>query len=42
MTVQENIEAVTSTNETQRRMLGSLAHELKTPMTAIIGYAIRF
>ena len=39
MTVQENIEALTSTNETQRRMLGSLAHELKTPMTAIIGYA---
>ena len=39
MTVQENIEAHTSTNETQRRMLGSLAHELKTPMTAIIGYA---
>lgn len=39
VTVQENIEALTSTNETQRRMLGSLAHELKTPMTAIIGYA---
>lgn len=38
-TVQENIEALTSTNETQRRMLGSLAHELKTPMTAIMGYA---
>lgn len=38
MTVQENIEALISTNETQRRMLGSLAHELKTPMTAIIGY----
>lgn len=38
-TVQENIEALTNTNETQRRMLGSLAHELKTPMTAIMGYA---
>lgn len=39
VTVQQNIEALTRTNETQRRMLGSLAHELKTPMTAIIGYA---
>ena len=36
MTVQENIEALTSTNETQRRMLGSLAHELKTPISAIM------
>lgn len=37
--VQENIDTLTKTNEMQRRLLGSLAHELKTPMTAIIGYA---
>lgn len=26
-------------NQRQRQLLGSLAHELKTPMTAILGYA---
>lgn len=37
--VEEHIKALSDTNEAQRRLLGSLAHELKTPMTAIIGYA---
>ena len=30
---------LSSVNQAQRQLLGSLAHELKTPMTAIIGYA---
>lgn len=37
--VEEHVEKLSATNEAQRRLLGSLAHELKTPMTAIIGYA---
>ncbi|MDO4339379.1 MAG: HAMP domain-containing sensor histidine kinase [Eubacteriales bacterium] len=37
--VEEHVEKLSRTNESQRRLLGSLAHELKTPMTAIIGYA---
>lgn len=37
--VEEHMEALAAVNEQQRQLLGSLAHELKTPMTAIIGYA---
>ena len=37
--VREQIEKFSSVNQAQRQLLGSLAHELKTPMTAIIGYA---
>lgn len=37
--VKEQIEELSSVNQAQRQLLGSLAHELKTPMTAIIGYA---
>lgn len=37
--VKEQIEKLSSVNQAQRQLLGSLAHELKTPMTAIIGYA---
>lgn len=37
--VQNHTEKLMQTNEMQRQLLGSLAHELKTPMTAIIGYA---
>lgn len=37
--VEEHLAALTAVNEQQRQLLGSLAHELKTPMTAIIGYA---
>ena len=37
--VREQIETLSSVNQAQRQLLGSLAHELKTPMTAIIGYA---
>ena len=37
--VREQIEKLSSVNQAQRQLLGSLAHELKTPMTAIIGYA---
>lgn len=35
----ENIEALQQTMEQQERFMGSFAHELKTPMTSIIGYA---
>lgn len=38
-TIQENIQELTEINRKQQQMLGSLAHELKTPMTAIMGYA---
>ena len=37
--VEGHLEALEDTNERQRQLLGSLAHELKTPLTAIIGYA---
>lgn len=37
--VEEHMEALREVNEKQRELLGSLAHELKTPLTAIIGYA---
>ena len=37
--VQEHIRKLSDLNESQSRMMGSLAHELKTPMTAIQGYA---
>lgn len=37
--IEEHVEKLSTVNETQRQLLGSLAHELKTPMTAIIGYA---
>ena len=35
----ENIEALQQAMEQQERFMGSFAHELKTPMTSIIGYA---
>lgn len=37
--VEEHMALLADTNEKQRRLLGSLAHELKTPLTAIIGYS---
>ncbi len=37
--VEEHMAALQEVNEKQRELLGSLAHELKTPLTAIIGYA---
>lgn len=37
--VQEHIQDLAETNEKQRRMLGALSHELKTPLTGIQGYA---
>lgn len=37
--VEEHMALMADTNEKQRRLLGSLAHELKTPLTAIIGYS---
>lgn len=37
--IQEHICELGQVNEKQRQLLGSLAHELKTPMTAIQGYA---
>lgn len=38
-TIQEKIEFLTEMNERQNLMIGSIAHELKTPMTAMIGYS---
>lgn len=40
--IKEQIESLSAVNQAQRQLLGSLAHELKTPMTAIIGYATPF
>lgn len=37
--VEEHIQSLAEMNEKQRELLGSLAHELKTPMTGIQGYA---
>jgi signal transduction histidine kinase len=37
--VQRQIEAVTATAEERKMLLGALTHELKTPMTSIIGYS---
>lgn len=37
--VQEHVRELSDLNESQRQMMGSLAHELKTPMTSIQGYA---
>ncbi|MDD3796027.1 MAG: HAMP domain-containing sensor histidine kinase [Lachnospiraceae bacterium] len=37
--VRMHVAALSRTNETQRQLLASLAHELKTPMTAIIGFS---
>lgn len=35
----EHIRTLAEMNETQRQLIGSLSHELKTPMTGIQGYA---
>ena len=37
--LEENITAMENTMAAQERFMGSFAHELKTPMTSIIGYA---
>ncbi|MBR5868752.1 MAG: HAMP domain-containing histidine kinase [Clostridia bacterium] len=37
--LQSNVRAMEETVEAQERFMGSFAHELKTPMTSIIGYA---
>ena len=37
--VKEQVENLSTVNQSQRQLMGSLAHELKTPMTSIIGYA---
>lgn len=37
--VEEKIVSLTEMNERQNLMIGSIAHELKTPLTAMIGYA---
>lgn len=37
--VEEHVRELLRVNERQQQLLGSLAHELKTPMTAILGYA---
>jgi two-component system phosphate regulon sensor histidine kinase PhoR len=37
--VQRHLEAVTATAEERKLLLGALTHELKTPMTSIIGYS---
>lgn len=37
--IEEQVGQLTQESERRRQMLGSLTHELKTPMTAIIGYA---
>jgi len=38
-TLEETIAQMTQTMERQEEFMGSFAHELKTPMTSIIGYA---
>lgn len=37
--VEEHVRTLSESNQRQRQLLGSLSHELKTPMTAIQGYA---
>lgn len=37
--IKEQIQSLSSVNQSQRQLMGSLAHELKTPMTSILGYA---
>lgn len=37
--VEEHVRELAEMNEKQRQLLGALSHELKTPMTAIQGYA---
>lgn len=37
--VERQIEAVTAVAEERKMLIGALTHEMKTPMTAIIGYA---
>lgn len=37
--VEEHVEKLAQVNEKQRQLLGSLAHEIKTPITAVIGHA---
>ncbi len=37
--VEEHVQKLARVNEKQRQLLGSLAHEIKTPITAIIGNA---
>ncbi len=38
-TVEEKISSLEATNRQQELLIGALTHELKTPMTAIIGYS---
>lgn len=37
--IEEQVKALSQVAEQRRQMMGSLAHEMKTPMTSIIGYA---
>lgn len=37
--IERQMEALASESERRRQMLGSLTHEMKTPMTSIMGYA---
>lgn len=37
--IERQMEELSAVSEQRRQMMGSLAHELKTPMTSIIGYA---
>lgn len=37
--IERQVTELSAVSEQRRQMLGSLAHELKTPMTSIIGYA---
>lgn len=37
--IEDQVEALSQESERRRQMLGSLTHEMKTPMTSIMGYA---